>query len=124
MHLRNLQNSVLVLVSAFVLVACAHESSFLKNEPKALAIKFGYPGCKVSTPIDPDELLLKSQLMGIGDLESSDEWVKVLALTTPGDQLRHVNCLGLSGKPSVGDNFFGLFRGEELLFRFGTVLWD
>lgn len=40
-----------------------------------------------------------------------------MSMMQPGDRLRHVNC-------ETGDNYFGLFRGNVLLFRFGSMIND
>ncbi|MCI4569482.1 hypothetical protein [Lysobacter sp. CFH 32150] len=68
--------------------------------------------------MDRDEVLDFADKLGNPNLATSPEWAEAISLLQPGDQLRRVYC------PKSGGNFFGVFRGSSVLFRFGSMLYD
>ena len=98
------------------LAGCAHQLG-PKMEPARVAQKLGLSGCQVSESMRRYEALDFSDLLGYSNLADSPEWAKAVALRQPGDDLRHVSC-------NSGDNYFGVFRGRTLLFRFGGMIND
>jgi hypothetical protein len=56
-----------------------------------------------------------ADLIGNPNLAESSEWQTAVSMVQPGDRFRHVHC-------KSGDNYFGLFRENELIFRFGSML--
>ena len=115
---RNLLSKlVLVVLGAALVTSCAHRLG-PKTEPAHVARDFGLPtGCSISESMRRYETLDFADLIGNSNLADSAEWATVISIMQPGDRLRHVNC-------ETGDNYFGLFRGHDLLLRFGSMIND
>ena len=107
---------LLVTLGTLSLASCAHQLG-PKMEPSRVVQELGLSGCQVSESIRRYEALDFSDLLGYSNLADSPEWAKAVALRQPGDDLRHVSC-------KSGDNYFGVFRGHTLLFRFGGMIND
>ena len=97
--------------------SCAHRLG-PKDEPPRVARKLGLWPCTVSETMRRYEVLDFADLLGNPNLADSGEWATAMSKVQPGDRLRHVNC------HATGDNYFGLFRGGKLIFRFGSMLND
>ena len=106
------------VLSVLLIVGCAHQPIGPKLESSAVAQGIGFAACKVSVPLDRDEVLDFADKLGNPNLGTSSEWAKAISLMQPGDQLRHVYCR------KSGNNFFGVFRGNIVLFRFGSMLYN
>jgi hypothetical protein len=108
----------LALFSSLLTSGCAHQSARPELEPRKFSREVGLAGCEVSVPLSRDETLDFARRLGSPDLAASPEWTEAIALTGPGDHVRHVYC------PKNTDNFFGVFRGESILFKFGSFIYD
>jgi hypothetical protein len=116
MHLR-ISQIVLwsVVTSAGALSSsCAHRLG-PKDEPARVAQELGLISCTVTETLRRYEVLDFADLIGDPNLADSSEWQTAISMVQPGDRFRHVRC-------KSGDNYFGLFRGKELIFRFGSML--
>lgn len=121
MHCRYPRNPLsklgLAILGSALITSCAHRLG-PKTEPARVARDFGLAaGCNISESMRRYEALDFADLLGNPDLIDSAEWATVNSLIQPGDRLRHINC-------EAGDNYFGLFRGNALLFRFGSMIND
>jgi hypothetical protein len=87
-------------------------------EPARIARELGLAKCNVSEPMRRFQTLDFADLLGNPDLADSPEWTMAISMMQPGDNLRHVYC------KSNGENFFGLFRGNSLLLKFGRMIND
>jgi hypothetical protein len=96
---------------------CAHRLG-PKNEPAALARELGLGTCTVSETMRRYEVLDFADLIGNPDLAESSEWKTAMSMVQPGDRFRRVHC------GNTGDNYFGLFREKDLIYRFGSMLYD
>src|SRR3546814_1135175 len=81
-------------------------------ESRKFSRGIGLAGCEVSVPLSRDEILDFAARLGAPDLASSSEWAEATSLAEPGDHMRRVYC------PRNTDNFFGVFRGGSVLFKF------
>jgi hypothetical protein len=102
---------------AALISSCAHHLG-PKNEPARVARELGLGSCTVSESMRRYQVLDFADLLGNPNLADSSEWATAMSKVQPGDEFRHVHCY------STGDNYFGLFRGRELIFRFGSMLYD
>jgi len=120
MHPRNSQTlfSALALatLTAPFIAGCAHHLG-PETEPPRVARKLGLAGCDVSESMRRYQTLDYADLLGNPNLADSQEWAMAISMMQPGDELRYVYC------KNNGDNFFGLFRGTSLLFKFGGMLY-
>ena len=113
-----LRLSTLTLLSLLLFTGCAHQSARPELEPRRFSREIGLPDCDVSVPLSRDETLDFSRRLGDPDLAASPEWAEAVALIEPRDDLRHVYC------PKNTNNFFGVFRGDFILFKFGSFIYD
>ena len=97
--------------------SCTHRLG-PKNEPARVARELGLGTCTVSETMRRYEVLDFADLLGNPNLAESNEWKTAISMVQPGDRFRHVHCY------NTGDNYFGLFRGKDLIFRFGSMLYD
>jgi hypothetical protein len=112
-----LSKLVLALLGVALITSCAHRLG-PKTEPARVARDFGLAAeCSISESMRRYETLDFADLLGNPDLADSEEWSTAMSMMQPGDRLRHVNC-------ETGDNYFGLFRGNVLFFRFGSMIND
>ena len=118
MHHRISQAVLCAAVACFSALtsSCAHRLG-PKNEPARVARELGLGTCTVSETMRRYEVLDFADLIGNPNLIESSEWKTVTSMVQPGDRFRHVHCY------NTGDNYFGLFRNKELIFRFGSMLY-
>ena len=95
---------------------CAHRLG-PKDEPARVARELGLGSCTVSETMRRYEVLDFADLIGNTNLADSAEWATAMSKVQPGDRFRHVHC------NKTGDNYFGLFRSNALIFRFGSMLY-
>lgn len=76
----------------------------------------GLANCSVTEPMRRYQTLDYADLIGNSNLADSPEWAQAMSMMQPGDQLRHVECKN-------GVNYFGLFRGDTILLKFGGMLY-
>jgi hypothetical protein len=108
---------VLTVLGAALLTSCTHRLG-PKMESARVARGFGLAaGCTISEPMRRYQTLDYADLVGYSHLADSPEWITALSMMQPGDQLRRVYC-------KTGDNYFGLFRGNSVIYKFGMVLYD
>lgn len=62
------------------------------------------------------ETLDYADRLGNPNLEGSPEWAKAMSMMQTGDELRYVSC-------KYGANYFGLYRGNLALLKFGSMLY-
>ena len=106
------------LLMSLLASGCAHQSAKPELEPRKFSREIGLAGCEVSVPLSRDETLDFARRLGAPDLAASPEWTEATALTGPGDHVRQVYC------PKNTNNFFGVFRGKSILFKFGSFIYD
>ena len=107
---------LLAVLSINFLAGCAHHLG-PKTEPARVARKLGFAECNVSESMRRYQTLDYADLLGNPNLADSPEWAAANSMMQPGDELRYVYC-------KSGDNFFGLFRGNSLLLKFGGMIND
>lgn len=105
------------VLGILVISGCAHRLG-PEMESSRVARNLGFAGCDVSEPMRRYQALDFADLLGNSDLADSQEWAEAISLMEPGDDLRHVYC------KDNGNNFFGLFRGNSVLLKFGSMLYD
>jgi len=106
----------LAMLGTPLIAGCAHQLGPKIEQPR-VARELGLAECGVSEPMRRYQALDFADLIGNPNLADSPEWAKVISLMQPGDQIRHVDC-------QSGDNFFGLFRGKSVLFKFGGMIYN
>jgi len=118
MHLRISRTALLAVIAGIGALnsSCAHRVG-PKDEPARVARELGLGACTVSETLRRYEVLDFADLLGNPNLAESSEWQTAMSLVQPGDRFRHVHCY------KTGDNYFGLFRGKNLIFRFGSMLY-
>ena len=121
MHYRYPRNPrsklVLAILGDVLITSCVHRLG-PRAEPARGARDFGLAAeCNISESKRRYEALDFADLLGNPNLADTAEWATVISMMQPGDRLRHVNC-------ETGDNYFGLFRGNALLVRFGSMIND
>lgn len=78
----------------------------------------------MSVPLSSKALLAQADRLGNPKLGASPEWHEVEVMARPGDQFRHVNCLGTTRGPGAGEFFYALFRGGKVVTKFGYMLFN
>jgi len=112
-----LSGLALVMLSAALITSCAHRLG-PKMESARVAREFGLAaGCTISESMRRYQTLDYADLIGYSNLADSPEWATAMSMMQPGDELRRVYC-------KSGDNYFGLFRGSSVIYKFGMVLYD
>lgn len=106
------------LLGVLLTVSCSRQQVGPKLASPAIAREMGFGKCEVSAPMNRDEVLDFSDKLGNPNLATSPEWAKAISLMQAGDQIRRVYCL------KGGENFFGVFRGSSVLFKFGGMLYN
>lgn len=112
------QAFTLAALTALLIMGCSHQIARPKLESTKFSRAIGLAGCEVSVPMSHDEVLDFADKLGDSNLETSSEWAEATSLAQPGDHLRHVYC------PGNSNNFFGVFRGSSVLFKFGSFIYD
>ena len=107
----------LSMVAVSLMAGCAHKLGY-EIESARFSREIGLEGCDVSEPLRRYQALDIAQRIGNPELADSPEWTKAISIMQPGDELRRVFC------KSNRDNFFGLFRGNTLLLKFGGMIYD
>lgn len=109
----------LVVAAAFAVVGCASAPEAMRMEPRSVAKELGFPGCKVSVPLNPTEVVKMGRELKIYPNPAEDpEWNKMVAIQRPGDQLRRVSC------ESRNLSSYVLIRNTEVVFRFDIGFLD
>jgi len=118
MHHRISKIVLLAVVASFgsLTSSCAHRLG-PKNEPARVARELGLGTCTVSETLRRYEVLDFADLLGNPNLADTSEWKTAISMAQPGDRFRHVHCY------DTGANYFGLFRGKDLIFKFGGMLY-
>ena len=111
-----LSTLALTMLGALFVSGCAHRLG-PEIESTRVARELGYAGCSVTEPMRRYQALDYADRMGDPNLADSPEWAAAISTMQPGDDLRYVYCKN-------GNNFFGLFRGTSLLFKFGGMIFD
>ena len=112
-----LSRLALAMLIAALITSCAHRLG-PKIESSRVASEFGLAaGCTISESMRRYQTLDYADLVGHSNLADSPEWATAMSMMQPGDELRHVYC-------KSGDNYFGLFRGRSVMYKFGAVLYD
>ena len=109
---------MLTLLSALLVIGCTHQVVRPDLESRQFSRGIGLPHCEVSVPLSRDEVLNFADRVGAPNLASSPEWAEATSVAEPGDHMRHVYC------PKSTDNFFGVFRGGSVLFKFASFIYD
>jgi hypothetical protein len=104
------------MLASLLIAGCAHHLG-PKMEPKRVARALGLAECDVSEPMRRYQALDFADRLGNPNLADSSEWATAISAIQPGDDLRHVYC------PKTGSNFFGVFRGNSVLIKFGSFLF-
>jgi len=108
----------LTVLSSLLIVGCSHQAVRPELESRKFSRDIGLAGCEVSVPLSRDEVLNFADKLGAPNLGSSAEWAEATSLVESGDHMRHVYC------PRNTNNFFGVFRGSSVLFKFGSFIYD
>ena len=96
-----------------LVIGCAHTLG-PQMEPARVAKDVGFPNCRVSVPLSPEEMLATARLVGVSAPETQSDWVQMQTSRRPGDQLRFVSCSSGKHAGAAGHSFFGLFRGGSV----------
>ena len=105
-----------MLIAVFI-TSCVHRLG-PKIESSRVARGFGLPaGCTISESMRRYQALDYADLVGHSNLADSPEWATAMSMMQPGDELRRVYC-------KSGDNYFGLYRGKSVMYKFGAILYD
>ncbi len=105
------------MLIAALITSCAHRLG-PKIESSRVAREFGLAaGCTISESMRRYQTLDYADLVGRSNLADSQEWATAMSMMQPGDELRRVYC-------TSGDNYFGLFRGRSVMYKFGSILYD
>ncbi len=119
MHPRNSNIRTLIPAAAMLcaaLVAGGAHRLGPEMESTRRASELGLANCSVTEPMRRYQTLDYADLIGNSNLAGSPEWAQAMSMMQPGDELRHVECKN-------GVNYFGLFRGDSVLLKFGSMLY-
>lgn len=105
-------------------MACTTAQSDLEMEPKPIATRLGLPeDCRVSVPLSQADVVDDAKRDGNPNPENSQEWIEMIAMFQPGDQLRLVDCLEVSRSRKVSDPYFyALVRSETIVAKFHGMI--
>ena len=100
-------------------VGCASAPEAMRMEPRSVAEKLGFPDCKISVPLSPDEVVKLGRELKIYPNPAEDpEWSRMVAIRRPEDQLRRVSC------ESKNISSYVLIRNDEVIFKFDIGFFD
>ncbi len=114
--------AILALAATFGVAGCTHAYDGPKNAPASVAERLGVPGCRVSVPMSQAEVLANAKRDGDPHTEGREEWLKIVATSHPGDELRKVACLKSGRYGSAGDMYFGLFRNGAMIAKLNYII--
>lgn len=120
------------LTKAFMLMwllsACAHDTlgpkidTSSKINKQEFISRFGFPKCAVSVPLTLDEAVKGAELVGAPQIDQRIDWIEMIKVMEPGDELRNVWCVPRRGLGGV--DIIGLFRNSKLIAEVHTVFMD
>ncbi len=109
--------STIVCLIAF-LVGCVSTPTHYKFESESFSEQMGLqPGCWISTPLSPAEVVESSKRDGNPNPEADGDWIKIDTSLQAGDQLRLVSCSG-------GGAYYALIRDNAIMLKFYPMLFD
>jgi hypothetical protein len=88
-------------------------------EPRSVAKRLGVPHCRVSTPLNQEEVLREARVLGEPSPEARPEWAEIISELQPGDQLRMIDCVR-----DVGTLYFAHIRDDVFVTRMYTLIID
>lgn len=98
---------------------CATAVDPMRAEPGSFAKQLGLPDCKVSLPLTPaDAVEMGKRWQLYPDPRSDPQWVEMISLRQPGDELRLISCR--VGTPY----FYALIRNEGVIFQYPLPVLD
>ena len=116
------------LLAALILSGCAHQPLGPKIDTgsgidtQELVKRFGYPNCRVSVPLTPEQAVASAELVGAPHIDQRKDWVELTNKMIAGDELRHVWCNPHRGRGGV--DLIGLFRNGTMIADLHTVFVD
>lgn len=111
--------SVLVLAVIFTVTGCATSPEVIPTEPRSIAKRLGFSGCRVSVPLSQEEVIEIGRKWEIYTTPEVDpEWHRLVAAQQSGDQLRLIDCKG------APRSFYALFRGDAIVLRYYPLTMD
>ena len=108
-----------------VLAGCMHSALELKMESGSVARRLGVPGCRVSIPLKPSQVLEQARRDGDTNPEARPEWIAMQRQFQSGDQFRLVHCMG-GGQSGIATRtyYFALFRSNSVIAEMHHVIVD
>lgn len=112
----------LPIMTLLYLAGCASSPLRYTFERASFAKRMGLPGCWISIPLSPSEVIEDSKRDGNPNPENNGEWIKIAADLQEGDELRLVTCSGTKGYG--GTAYYGLFRNNAIILKFYPMILD
>ena len=112
----------------WLLSACAHSTLGPKIDTSSrinkqeFVSRFGFPTCTISVPLTLDEAVKSAELVGAPQIDQRIDWIEMIKVKEPGDELRNVWCNPRRGPGGV--DLIGLFRNNKLIAEVHTVYVD
>lgn len=113
---------------AWILSACAHSPLGPKIDTSSRISKqefvsrFGFPECTISVPLTRDEAVKSAESVGAPQIDQRIDWIEMMDVMEPGDELRNVRCIPRRGRGGV--DLIGLFRNSKVIAEVHTVFMD
>jgi hypothetical protein len=106
-----------------VIVGCAGCASWppgVKYDVAGVARRLGFPRCRVSVPLSEAQVIDAATHDGNPHPEQNHEWMAIVGMIQPRDQLRAVDCPRKTADPY----FYALFRNGAEIARFHSIILD
>lgn len=116
-----LRHFCLAIAGAVALLAmgCTTTAGPVKLEGRSFADRLGLQNCRVSIPLSPSEAVEIGRKWEIyPNPEKDPDWVKMLSMQQPGDELRLISCS--TGNPY----FYALIRNGAVIYRYLLPVLD
>ncbi|QWT20337.1 hypothetical protein KPL74_21665 [Bacillus sp. NP157] len=116
---------VAMLVLSCLASACASSPAHVDVVPGKVAKQWGFPGCEISVPLSPAQVVDDVKTLGGSAPETYPEWNRLLSVRRDGDQLRLVDCTRERRNRDVGDPYYyALFRDDKVIAELHFAFFD
>lgn len=106
-------------VIASMISSCASSPDLIAMEPRSFGSRLGFADCRVSVDLTREEIIeIGNRWEVYPNPEGDPEWVKMISLQRPGDELRLIR------REKVGSYFYALIRNNEIIFRYHPLILD
>lgn len=107
-----------VTLMVFLIAAgCACASNGERMATQEFARSLGYPGCKVTAPMNQSAVLDAVRRRWLNDPKKHPDWSRIEAIYRVGDEFRYVSCMYGHRRGAPGYSFYAMIRGRRVMLE-------